>query len=216
MTDMTKKKLPEKIHSRYKVWKNTIFKKNKEVYARLARYGQKPHTMIISCCDSRVNPSLMFGDEIGSFFIHRNIGNIIPPYDAKGNDCGTSAALEFGVRELKVKHIIILGHSKCGAVKNGFHLCSNKQIKPEFMFVNKWLRYITPAYNLMEQTKNNGIMIKKLEKLNIINSIINLHKFPFIKKAVDFKALYIHGLWINIETGDLEVLNSQKSIFEKV
>lgn len=213
---MIENKLPEKIYNDYKTWKDTTFKKNKDVYLRLAKHGQKPHSMIVSCCDSRVNPSMMFGEEIGSFFIHRNIGNIIPPYDNEGDDCGTSAALEFGVCVLKVKHIIILGHSECGAVKNGFHLCKDKQINPELTFVNKWLEYITPAYNSLEQTKNNLNMIKELEKLNIINSIDNLVKFPFIKKAINLNDLNIYGLWINIKTGKLEILNSQKSIFEEL
>jgi len=213
---MIKSTLPDRIYTNYKTWKNTVFKKNKEIYTRLARNGQKPHTMIISCCDSRVNPSIMFEDEVGSYFIHRNIGNIIPPYENKSHDCSTSAAIEFGVCSLKVKHIVILGHSECGAVKNGFYLCKDKKINLDFIFVNKWLKYITPAYNLLEQVKNNEIMIKKLEKLNIINSINNLLKFPFIKKAIDLQNLYIHGLWINIETGELEMLNWQESIFEKL
>ena len=213
---MIKNTLPDQMYTNYKTWKNTVFKKNKEIYTRLARKGQKPHTMIISCCDSRVNPSMMFGDEVGSFFIHRNIGNIIPPYENTVHDCGTSAAIEFGVCGLKVKHIVILGHSECGAVKNGFHLCKDKKTNLDFIFVNKWLKYITPAYNLLEQAKNNKIMIKKLEKFNIINSINNLLTFPFIKKAIDLKNLHIHGLWINIETGELEMLNRQESIFEKL
>ena len=213
---MIKNKLPKNIYDNYKSWKDNIFKKNKEVYLRLAKHGQEPHSMIVSCCDSRVSPSMIFGGEIGSYFIHRNIGNIIPPYDTEGDDGGTSAALEFGVCALKVKHIIILGHSGCGAVKNGFHLCKGKQINSKLIFVNKWLEYMTPAYNLLELTKNNSTMIKKLEKLNIINSIDNLLEFPFIKKAVNLKDLNIHGLWINIETGGLEILNTQKSIFEKL
>lgn len=213
---MIKNKLPDGLYRNYKAWKNTEFKKNIKVYSRLARHGQKPHTMILSCCDSRINPSLMLGNEIGSFFIHRNIGNIIPPYNNKGDNNGTSAALEFGVCGLKVKHVIILGHSECGAVKNGFNLCKGKQTNAELTFVNKWLKYIAPAYDLLDQTKNNRLTIRKLEKLNILNSINNLLKFPFIKKAIDAKDLNVHGLWINIENGELEILNAQKSIFEKI
>ncbi|MDC0032388.1 hypothetical protein OAJ23_02905, partial [Pelagibacteraceae bacterium] len=87
--------------------------------------GQKPSAIVITCSDSRVIPTNIFNTKPGEFFIHRNIANLVPPYDLDSDNTGTAAALEFAVCSLKVSHIIILGHSECGGIKNGYHLCKN-------------------------------------------------------------------------------------------
>jgi carbonic anhydrase len=172
--------------------------------------------MIISCCDSRVHATSMFGAETGEFFIHRNIANLIPPYNPDGDHHGTSAAIEFAICALKVSHIIILGHSSCGGIKNGYHICKGDQINEELLFVNKWLDILKPAYDMLEQSKDEKKMISMLEKLSIINSIQNLSEFPFIQKALNLNEISIHGLWNNIGTGELEMLNPESMLFESL
>ena len=172
--------------------------------------------MIISCCDSRVHATSMFGAETGEFFIHRNIANLIPPYNPDGDHHGTSAAIEFAVCALKISQIIILGHSNCGGIKNGYHLCKDDHINEDLMFVNKWLNILKPAYDSLEQVGEDNLMIRKLEKDSIINSINNLLEFPFVQQALDSKQLSIHGLWNDIGSGELEMLVPQTMSFKSV
>ena len=110
------KPLPSLLVQRYHGWKATTYTENKSWYKRLADEGQRPKTMIISCCDSRVHVTSLFGADQGEFFIHRNIANLVPPYEPDGNQHGTSAAVEYAVTALKVAHLIVMGHSSCGGV----------------------------------------------------------------------------------------------------
>ena len=209
-------KLPNKIINKYKKWKTDTFIKNKATYKKLALEGQSPIAMIISCCDSRVHATSMFGAETGEFFIHRNIANLIPPYNPDGDHHGTSAAIEFAVCALKVPHIIVLGHSNCGGIKNGYHLCKGDQVNEELQFVNKWLDILKPAYDTLEQLSDEKAMISMLEKQSIINSIQNLSEFPFVQKALSSNEISIHGLWNNIGTGELEMLDPKSMLFKSL
>jgi carbonic anhydrase len=209
-------KLPNKIINKYKKWKTDTFIKNKATYKKLALEGQSPIAMIISCCDSRVHATSMFGAETGEFFIHRNIANLIPPYNPDGDHHGTSAAIEFAVCALKVPHIIVLGHSNCGGIKNGYHLCKGDQVNEELQFVNKWLDILKPAYDTLEQLSDEKAMISMLEKQSIINSIQNLSEFPFVQKALSSNEISIHGFWNNIGTGELEMLDPKSMLFESL
>ena len=209
-------KLPNKIINKYKKWKIDSFVNNKATYEKLASEGQNPIAMIISCCDSRVHATSMFGAETGEFFIHRNIANLIPPYNPDGYHHGTSAAIEFAVCALKVPHIIVLGHSNCGGIKNGYHLCKGDQVNEELQFVNKWLDILKPAYDTLEQLSDEKAMISMLEKQSIINSIQNLSEFPFVQKALSSNEISIHGFWNNIGTGELEMLDPKSMLFESL
>ena len=86
-------------------------------YEALAHWGQSPETMVISCSDSRVDPQTVFGAVPGEMFVLRNIGGLAPPYEPDGGHHGASAAIEFGVRVLKVKRLVVLGHGQCGGVR---------------------------------------------------------------------------------------------------
>ena len=108
------KPLPSYLITRYHGWKATSYSDNEPWYRNLADNGQNPRAMVISCCDSRVHVTSIFGAEQGEFFIHRNIANLVPPYSPDGEHHGTSAAIEYAVGALKVAHIIVVGHSKGG------------------------------------------------------------------------------------------------------
>ncbi|MBV1902230.1 MAG: carbonic anhydrase, partial [Marinosulfonomonas sp.] len=120
------KHLPAYLVQRYHGWKATTYSENKAWYRRLADDGQHPRAMVISCCDSRVHVTSIFGADQGEFFIHRNIANLVPPYEPDGDHHGTSAAVEYAVTALKVAHIIVLGHSNCGGVQGCHDMCSGK------------------------------------------------------------------------------------------
>ena len=213
---MTIAKLPQYLVDRYKDWKENSFLENKFSYEQLAIDGQKPKGMIISCCDSRVHASSMFGAETGEFFIHRNIANLIPPYNPDGDHHGTSAAIEFAVSALEIPNIIILGHSNCGGIKNGYYLCKGENNNNDLIFVNKWLNILQPAYDSLNQLSDDNQMISQLEKESIKVSIKNLLDFPFIQQVLDSKQLSIHGLWNDIGSGELEILVPETMMFKSI
>ena len=208
------KSIPEKLINRYKDWKKTGFEEHRDWYETVAKVGQNPLAMVISCCDSRVHATSIFGADPGEFFIHRNIANLIPPYNPDGDHHGTSAAIEFAILSLAVSHIIILGHSGCGGIKNGYHLCKGDKKNTDLVFVNKWLNILKPAYDTLLVNGDDSLMIKKLEKESIKTSIKNLLDFPFIQNALQSEKLEIHGLWHNIGSGELEMLDSETMNFK--
>ena len=208
------KSIPEKLINRYKDWKKTGFEEHRDWYETVAKAGQNPLAMVISCCDSRVHATSIFGADPGEFFIHRNIANLIPPYNPDGDHHGTSAAIEFAILSLAVSHIIILGHSGCGGIKNGYHLCKGDKKNTDLVFVNKWLNILKPAYDTLLINGDDSLMIKKLEKESIKTSIKNLLDFPFIQNALQSEKLEIHGLWHNIGSGELEMLDSETMNFK--
>jgi carbonic anhydrase len=208
------KSIPEKLINRYKDWKKTGFEEHRDWYETVAKAGQNPLAMVISCCDSRVHATSIFGADPGEFFIHRNIANLIPPYNPDGDHHGTSAAIEFAILSLAVSHIIILGHSGCGGIKNGYHLCKGDKKNTDLVFVNKWLNILKPAYDTLLVNGDDSLMIKKLEKESIKTSIKNLLDFPFIQNALQSEKLEIHGLWHNIRSGELEMLDSETMNFK--
>lgn len=207
------KSLPKSLIDRYQDWKSSSFEKNKDWYEKVVKDGQSPPVMVISCCDSRVHATAMFGADTGEFFIHRNIANLIPPYNADGDHHGTSAAIEFAVCSLGVSHIIILGHSNCGGIKNGYHLCKGDNQNSDLIFVNKWLNILRPAYDSLSITGDDNSIIRELEKESIKISIENLLDFPFIQNALENENLEVHGLWYNIGSGELETLDSESMTF---
>ena len=119
--------LPNYLINRYKDWKVTEYDKNKVWYIKIAIEGQNPKAMVISCCDSRIHVTSMFGADKGEFFIHRNIANLVPPYNPDGDHHGTSAAVEYAVKTLNISNIMILGHSHCGGIASGYNLCKGNK-----------------------------------------------------------------------------------------
>ena len=208
------KPLPEKLIKKYRGWKSSGFQKNKDLFNKLSVEGQNPLAMIISCVDSRVHSTQIFDVEPGDFFIHRNIANLVPPYDLESDNTGTAAALEFAVCVLKVSHIIILGHSGCGGIKNGYHLFKDDKKNVDLFFVNKWLEVLKPAFGKLSTHSSDQSGIEELEKTSIKISIDNLIDFPFIKNELDEGTLSIHGLWHDIASGNLEMLDPENMKFK--
>jgi len=204
---------PKFLMDRYKKWKSSEYQKNEVKLRNLAFYGQSPSTMVISCCDSRVHATSIFGADEGEFFIHRNIANLVPPYSPDEENHGTSAAIEYAIKELKVQHLIILGHKDCGGIKYGHNMNSSSE-NTNYEFINKWLRILLPAYNKIQKDISEQKQINQLEQESIKASINNLFSFPFIKKAIEENSLSIYGLIHDIGSGNLKFLNPITEDFE--
>ncbi len=210
--------LPKYLVQRYKGWKATSYEENKAWYRRLASEGQHPRAMVISCCDSRVHVTSIFGADQGEFFIHRNIANLVPPYQPDGNQHGTSAAVEFAVTALKVAHVIVLGHSSCGGVKGFYDMATGAapELEKSTSFVGRWMDILKPGYDRVKDHHSGADCVAHLEKEAVKVSLENLMTFPFVKEAVETGELSIHGLWHDIGDGVLKYYEPERDGFESV
>lgn len=201
----TPKPLPNYLIKRYHGWKETSYAQNASWFQRLAKEGQQPPAMVISCCDSRVHVTSIFGAEQGEFFIHRNIANFVPPNKPEAHYQATSAALEYAVTSLHVSHIIVLGHSSCGGVAGCLAMCEGNapQLEAETSFVGRWVEQLKPGYERIKSVSADT-RHTAFEKEAVLLSIENLKTFPFVKDAVDAGKLSLHGLWTDIGEGGLE------------
>jgi len=170
--------------------------------------------MIISCCDSRVDPETIFTAMPGEMFVVRNVANLVPPYETGGKYHGVSTAIEFAVMNLRVKHLIIMGHSGCGGVKAA--LDQSAAIQTEAMFISRWMSMLDEARLRVlaaHQMAPTAEKLKLLELEGIKNSIQNLRTFPFVKKEEEKGRLSLHGAYFDIATGTLSVLNHSRGEF---
>jgi carbonic anhydrase len=209
--------LPEYLTKRYHGWKATTHAENKAWYRRLADEGQRPRAMVISCCDSRVHVTAIFGADQGEFFIHRNIASLVPPYNPDGEYHGTSAAVEYAVNALHVSHLIVLGHSGCGGVEGCYNMCAGHapELEEKSSFVGRWMDILRPGYNRLD----NGTEEERktaLEKEAVLVSLENLISFPFVKAAVEDGSLSLHGLWNDIGDGTLETYDPATGDFHLI
>ncbi|MFN3822670.1 MAG: carbonic anhydrase [Pseudorhodobacter sp.] len=197
--------LPAYLIHRYHGWKATSYKDNKSWYRRLAASGQHPRAMVISCCDSRVHVTSIFGADEGEFFIHRNVANLVPPYNPDGEYHGTSAAVEYAVTALGVAHIVVLGHSNCGGVKGCLDMCSGHapELEEKSSFVGRWMDILRPGYERIKDV-DTAFRARALEKEAVLVSLENLMTFPFVADAVAGEGLTLHGLWTDVGEGGLE------------
>jgi len=210
--------LPAYLVKRYHGWKATSFAENKAWYRHLAEQGQHPRAMIISCCDSRVHVTAIFGADQGEFFIHRNIANLVPPYEPDGNQHGTSAAVEYAVTALKVAHVVVVGHSNCGGVQGCLDMCSGHapELEQKSSFVGRWMDILRPGYDRIKDLPDHDSQRRALEKEAILISLENLMTFPFVKEAVAAGTLTLHGLWNDIGSGGIEQYDPDTNAFHPV
>ncbi len=199
------KPLPAYLVQRFLGWRATAYQDNKAWYRRLAESGQHPRAMVISCCDSRVHVTSIFGADEGEFFIHRNVANLVPPYNPDGQTHGTSAAVEYAVTSLGVAHIVVLGHSNCGGVKGCHDMCSGlaPELEEKSSFVGRWMDILRPGFDRVAHVPIAD-RPRALEKEAVVVSLENLMTFPFVRKAVDDDMLTLHGLWNDTGFGGLE------------
>ncbi|MBI6628444.1 carbonic anhydrase [Pontibaca salina] len=212
------KPLPGYLVQRYHGWKATSYKENEVWYRRLATDGQHPRAMVVSCCDSRVHVTSIFGADQGEFFIHRNIANLIPPYEDSGNRHGTSAAIDYAVNVLKVAHLIVLGHSQCGGVQGCIDMCEGlaPELEAKESFIGRWMDILRPKYDQVANIKDRAEQARELERQTVVVSLENLMTFPFVASAVKDNSLSLHGLWTNIGEGGLECYDPKQGRFHQV
>lgn len=196
--------LPHYLVQRYQGWRATSFNENRAWYRRLADEGQRPRAMVIACCDSRVHVTSIFGADSGEFFIHRNIANLVPPYQPDGQQHGTSAAVEYAVNALKVTHLVIVGHTHCGGVAGCHAMCSGHapELEEKTSFVGRWMDILRPGYERVLELPE-GEQVRELERQAVLVSLENLMTFPFVRDRVEAGDLSLHGVLHDIGDGTI-------------
>ena len=206
--------LPKDLINKYRDWRESSFKQEKDHFERLAKEGQSPKYMIISCVDSRVDPNAIFKSKAGEMLVHRNIANIVPPYSQLTEHSGTIAAIEFGVTALNIKNIIIIGHSGCGGIKYGYHMCHENNFDDNSSISN-WLKLLKPVYDNISG-EGNDEKVKYMEKESIIVSLENLSKYPFINTELNSGEIMLYGVWNDIGSGSIETYDFEKKKFDLI
>lgn len=190
----------------YKHFKQEYFDKNKVLFDGLIANGQKPKILIIACSDSRVDPAIVTNAAAGDLFVIRNVANLVPPYEDEDNASyhGTSAALEFGVCSLGIKHIVVFGHSRCGGMNSLFNESDSGK-----GFIAKWMKIAANPRDFVNQNYADLSVDDKTDlcsKYSLINSLNNLKTFPWIKSRLKDGRLNTHGWYFDIANGSILTL----------
>ena len=200
-------------------FKEEDFLNHRELYENLGK-KQNPHTLFISCVDSRVVPNLITNTLPGDLFVVRNVGNIVPPYtdSAKAMRSGylaTTSAIEYALNILNIKNIIICGHSNCGACSAAFEAKKKLDSTP---YVQKWLELLEPVKAKVNALKpeSHSKKIWLCEQINVEYQLENLMTYPFVEEKFDLGELNIYGWYYIIETGEILNYNMIKREFRPI
>jgi len=207
---------PERLLSGYQSFIAGRFEEERARYRQLAVEGQAPAVMVVACCDSRAAPETIFSTRPGELFVVRNVANLVPPYAPDGEYHGTSAALEFAVRVLKVQHIVLMGHGRCGGIRAALEGPSDELSPGDFL--TKWISLLGPATATLAGASlmTPGERQTALERISVRHSLSNLRTFPFVAEREGRGELSLHGAWFDIATGELWVMDPETGEFERV
>ncbi len=187
----------------YQVFREKYVHADASIMGGLHDQGQKPKLMVVACSDSRVDPALLLQCDPGDLFVVRNVANIVPPYEKDDLHHGTSAALEFGVCVLKVKHLILLGHSQCGGVISllkGDDMSKND-------FISNWV-------SLIKVEDYQKYHPDDYAKIALLKSHQDCLTFPWIKEKVERKELLIHLWFFDIKSGVIQAFCTDEKVFK--
>ena len=187
----------------FKKFRDSYFEKRSQVLQKLAEKGQSPKTMVICCSDSRVEPCILFGTGPGDLFVVRNVANLVPPFTSKDN-VSIGSALEYAVKILRVKDIIVLGHAHCGGVAA---LCKSMKKDKEVEitdnpsdFIESWVDIAKPALSKICFDNKEEIIEVNSERAVLLYSYNNLLTYPWLNDAIDEKSLAIHAWWFDFKS----------------
>jgi carbonic anhydrase len=206
---------PQQLIDGYRAFLIGRLRHEQDRYRSLAETGQSPQIMVIGCCDSRVSPEVIFDSRPGELFVVRNVANIVPPYAPDERAHGVSAALEFGVGALKVRHIVVLGHAQCGGIKA---FAEDAEPLSPGDFIGNWMKLMAPA---AEKVGPRGELspadyLTRLEQANIVNSLDNLMTFPRLRRLIERTDVMIHGAYFGVATGKLSMRDPATGDFTQI
>lgn len=185
------------------------------LFQRLSRDGQNPHTLFITCSDSRVLAELITQSQPGDLFVVKNVGNIVPPAGVTGDTNSTAAAIEFAVGTLGVSDIVVCGHSQCGAMHALLEGLPQPGVMPH---LEAWLKVATPVREIIQRGYQHltdaRARANAAAEENVLFAIENLEAYPAVKTRLDDGSLHLHGWFFDIATAELFAFNSETKQFE--
>jgi len=199
--------MPDELLSRLRRFREDAFPRYRARFQALVDDGQHPNTLFIGCSDSRLVPYLLTGTGPGELFMVRNVGALVPPCcgTSDGGHHGTSAAIEFAVLQLKVEHIIVCGHSHCGAIRALY-----EDVSPEAINLAAWLDLARDATLPVTSTPE---ALRRTEQRAIVLQLERLMDYPMVRRRVDAGRLSLHGWHYVIEDGEVHVLDMPSGTF---
>ena len=211
----------EAIHN----FKTRFYKNQPDLMHGLINNGQNPKALVIACCDSRVDPALLVDAAPGDLFVVRNVANLVPPYSVSTVPDGIGTAIEYAIRDLQVKHVIVMGHAHCGGIKALLNMASGEKLHRDF--IGNWVSIAEEACLLHAKTSSTDTKAKLsldqlkeysylVERNAVKGSLNNLMSYPWIKSAIEESKLELHGWWFDLESGDLWVIDQKNGNFMPV
>ena len=199
--------LPTDLAEGYSKFRQFKYARQAQRYMELAVRDQKPHTMVIACCDSRAAPETIFDASAGELFVVRNVANIVPPYAPDGQRHSTSAALEFAVHSLGVKNIVVMGHGKCGGIAA---VVTDMGPLSKGDFIGKWMSEVKDVVDTIEVPHECSDHERHtiVERASVVQSLKNIDGFPWIARLVQQRELTVIGAWFDIALGELYVVDA--------
>ena len=206
---------PKRLIDGYSAFRSERLPREQTRFRQLAEQGQAPEIMVIGCCDSRVSPEVIFDARPGELFVARNIANLVPPYTPDAAQRAMSAALEFAVQALKVKHIVVLAHAQCGGIRA--YAEEAAPLSPGD-FIGNWMALIAPSAKKVGPRGERSFKdyVTALEQQAALTSLDNLMTFPCVKILVERGKLHLHAAYFGVATGDLSVFDPAAKRFERV
>lgn len=206
---------PDRLLAGYQTFVTQRLPTEQSRYRELSQIGQSPEVMVIGCCDSRVSPEVIFDAGPGELFVARNVANLVPVYQPDGGAHGVSAALEYAIQVLRVKHIVVLGHAQCGGIRA---FCDNIEPLSPGDFIGKWMSmFIKPGEKVAQRDHETmQQFVTRIEKAAVLRSLENLMTFPFVKNLVDDGKLQLHGAYFGVAEGSLSIVDQTTNEFSRV
>jgi carbonic anhydrase len=186
-------------------FEKSSFPRFEPVYRQLVAEGQHPSTLFIGCSDSRIVPYLLMDCGPGELFLVRNVGNLVPPWDTAGDAHGTAAAIEFAVLNLRVRHIIVCGHSHCGAIAALY-----EEPAEEARHLRGWLQYAREA---ALPVTGSADALRRVEQRSVVLQLTRLMTYPMVQRRVEQGELFLHGWHYLLEEGQVLVFDAASGRF---
>ncbi|MEW6437328.1 MAG: carbonic anhydrase [Pseudomonadota bacterium] len=207
--------LPARLIEGYEVFLHGRFRREQGHYRELADRGQSPKVLLIGCCDSRAAPEVIFDADPGEIFVLRNIANLIPPYEPDSERHGTSAALEYAIKVLKVPHVVVMGHAMCGGIRAYVDTQAGGEVQlAPGDFIGQWISLLGPAaHKIGPRNEPVAAYAERLGRAAIIESLANLRTFPDVRAAEQAGDLALHGAYFDVADGRLFGLDKATGAF---
>jgi carbonic anhydrase len=207
--------LPKRLLDGYSTFRAGRYSAEAERYRRLGEGQQRPAVMIIACCDSRAAPETIFDAGPGEIFVVRNVANLVPPYAPDSGQHGTSAALEFAVLSLGVRHIVVMGHGSCGGIGT---VIQSQDPLTQTDFIGNWMKPIRDVARIVmrEAVTAEANVQRQIEQASVEHSLANLRTFPWVRVKANRGELSLHGAWFDITLGELHAFDESHNTWDAV